>query len=190
MQGSWEKKLIDKIHNLKSRRKRPAVCDEDNTPKAKRGRPRTSLIMTRYPPGKLVDGVYILLLVVLHVHVCLLVVRSTEDDDVATYRNREELKKELQRERPRKEIILSLARQTYPSRRASVLSEADDVCVSSLLSEFPELQKPYVVSYCTPNMAFVYLLLFPLSPSFSLNSSPLIPLLHVSPLVSHLCMYM
>ena len=72
--------------------------------------------------------------------------RSTEDDDIATYRNREELKKELQRERPRKEIILSLARQTYPSRRESVLSEADDVCVSSLLSDFPEFRKPYVVS--------------------------------------------
>ena len=57
----------------------------------------------------------------------------------------EELKKELQRERPKKEIVLSLARQTYSSRRAAVLSEAEDVCVSSLLSEFPEFRKPYVV---------------------------------------------
>ena len=55
-------------------------------------------------------------------------VRSTEDDDMATYRNREELRKELQRERPKKEIILSLSRQTFYSRRAEVLSEANDVC--------------------------------------------------------------
>ena len=71
--------------------------------------------------------------------------RITDDDDVAISRNREELKKELQRERPKKEIILSLSRQTFCARRAEVLSEASDVCVSSLLSEFPEFRKPYVV---------------------------------------------
>ena len=54
--------------------------------------------------------------------------RITDDDDVAISRNREELKKELQRERPKKEIILSLSRQTFCARRAEVLSEASDVC--------------------------------------------------------------
>ena len=66
-------------------------------------------------------------------------------DDVAISRNREELKKELQRERPKKEIVLALCRQTFFARRADVLSEAADVCVSALLSEFPEFWKPYVV---------------------------------------------
>lgn len=80
------------------------------------------------------------------IHALLHVVRDTEDDDIATQRNRQELKKELQREKPKKEIILSLARQTYASRRASVLSEDDDVCAASLLSEFQEFRKPYVVS--------------------------------------------
>lgn len=70
---------------------------------------------------------------------------------MAIYRNREELRKELQRERPKKEIILSLCRQTFYSRRAEVLSEANDVCVASLLTEFPEFWKPYVVySYLSP----------------------------------------
>lgn len=54
---------------------------------------------------------------------------------MATYRNREELRKELQRERPKKEIILSLSRQTF----------------YSLLTEFPEFWKPYVVCiYLSP----------------------------------------
>lgn len=64
---------------------------------------------------------------------------------MAIARNRDELKKELQRERPKKDIVLALSRQTFFNRRAEVLSEATDVCVSSLLSEFPELWKPYVV---------------------------------------------
>lgn len=72
--------------------------------------------------------------------------RDTEDDDVASQKNHEALGKELQKDRPRKEIVLSLARQTYPGRRASVLSDADDVCVASLLTEYQELRKPYVVS--------------------------------------------
>lgn len=70
---------------------------------------------------------------------------------MATYRNREELRKELQRERPKKEIILSLSRQTFYSRKAEVLSEANDVCVASLLTKFPEFWKPYVVCiYLSP----------------------------------------
>ena len=77
----------------------------------------------------------------------LLLVRDTEDDDVAFQRNSLELSKELQRDKPRKEVILSLTRQTYPVRRASVLSDAADVCVQSLLSEYPELKKPYVVCF-------------------------------------------
>ena len=72
--------------------------------------------------------------------------RDTEDDDVAFQRNHGELTKELQRDKHRKEIVLSLTRQTYHGRRASVLSNAEDVCVQSLLSEYPELKKPYIVS--------------------------------------------
>ena len=82
----------------------------------------------------------------LHPHSTLFLVKDTEDDDVAFERNRGELTKELGRDKPRKEIVLSLSRQTFLGRRSSVLSPAEDVCVWSLLSEYSELKKPYVVS--------------------------------------------
>ena len=72
-------------------------------------------------------------------------VRDTEDDDVAVERNHAELTKELRRDKPRKEIVLSLARQTFQTRRSSVLTEAADVPVTSLLVNFPELCNHYVV---------------------------------------------
>ena len=42
-------------------------------------------------------------------------VRNADDDDVAISRNREELKKELQRERPKKEIVLALSSNIFCS---------------------------------------------------------------------------
>lgn len=78
--------------------------------------------------------------------------RNTEDDEVTMYRNQEELKKEVQKDKPRKDIVLALARQTYPSHRASVLSEAEDICVTSLVCEYQELRKPYVVSFTQESM--------------------------------------
>lgn len=75
------------------------------------------------------------------------VVRDTDDDDVAVQRNRDELTKELKRDKPRKEIVLSLARQTFQGRRTGVLSDADDVSVTSLLTDYPEFCKYYVVMH-------------------------------------------
>ena len=72
--------------------------------------------------------------------------RDTDDDDVAADRNKIELRKEIQRAKPRKEIILALSRQTFKGQRNDVLSEAADVCVASLLTEYPELNKEYVVN--------------------------------------------
>lgn len=109
------------MHNLKARNKRPAT-DGESTPKAKRGRPKQSLVLTRYPPMKHVG-----------------------DDEVSVSRNTQLLHKELEKDKPRKEIVLSLARQTYFSRRAQVLSEAEEVSASGLLLQYKELKKPYVV---------------------------------------------
>jgi hypothetical protein len=67
--------------------------------------------------------------------------RDTDDDDVAAERNQNELRKELQRDKPRKEIVLALSRQTFQGRRNAVLSEAADVSVASLLIEYPELSR-------------------------------------------------
>ena len=84
-------------------------------------------------------------------------VRDTEDDNIAVQRNRDELAKELRRDKPRKEIVLSLARQTFQIRRTSVVSEAEDVSVTSLLSDFPELSNKYVVRNA---FRYMYLLLW------------------------------
>ena len=65
--------------------------------------------------------------------------RDTEDDDITLDRNKQLLLKELE-----KEIILSLARQTYSIRRVAILSESDTT-VSILLEQFVELKKYYVV---------------------------------------------
>ena len=72
--------------------------------------------------------------------------RDTDDDGVAADRNKNELRKEIQRDKPRKEIVLALSRQTFQGRRSAVLSEAADVCVASLLTEYPEFNKAYVVN--------------------------------------------
>ena len=80
MQGSWEKKLIEKVHNLKSRTKRPS--DGEDTPKPKRGRPKVSPMLTRYPP-----------------------IRDLGDDNVSVERNVEQLKKELEKCKPRRDCF-------------------------------------------------------------------------------------
>lgn len=107
------------MHNLKARKRVNSDCE--STPKAKRGRPRVSLVLTRYPPMK-----------------------DTGDDDITVQRNNQLLIKELQKDRPRKEVLCSLARQTYSTRRQSILS-SEEATVACLFQEFPFLKKPYIV---------------------------------------------
>ena len=99
------------------------ALEDQETPKAKRGRPKMSSVLTRYPPLK--DDI---------------------NDDISIERHFNQLKKELDKERPKKEVVLSLARQTCHSRRAAILSESTDVTATSLLEQFKELNKAYVVS--------------------------------------------
>ena len=103
-------------------KKRP-LSDGESTPKAKRGRPKLSQVLTRYPPLK-----------------------DTGEDHVTLGRNIELLHKELDNQRPRKEVVLTLAAQTYSSRREAVLSESEIVTATSLLETYSELKKSYVVS--------------------------------------------
>lgn len=84
-----------------------------------------SQVLTRYPPMK-----------------------DTGDDDVSVQRNTQQLAKELDKEKPRKEIVLTLARHTYTARRANILSESADITASSLLTQYNELKKSYVVCTC------------------------------------------
>ena len=143
------------MHNIKFRKRQCSSADDmEGAPKAKRGRPKVPLILTRYPPGALFTKnlIYWFVNTSLSVHVLIsflvinFSVRNLESDDVAYEKNSKELTKELQRSKPRKDAVLSLTRQTFPVRRACVLSNAEDVCVQSLLRDYPELMKPYVVS--------------------------------------------
>ena len=88
IQGSWEKKLIEKVmHNSYWKQHKRSVEKDDSsdssTPKRKCGRPSTSQVLTRYPP-----------------------LRDTGEDETASERNRQQLQQELERDRPRKETIL------------------------------------------------------------------------------------
>lgn len=123
-QGSWEKKIIERVHNVSATmKKRPVSDDGESTPKAKRGRPRQqSLVLTRYPP-----------------------LRDTADDSITRSRNAAALKKELEKDTPRKETVLSLSRQTFTMRREEILVDSGEVNATGLLNQFKELHKSYVV---------------------------------------------
>ena len=122
-QGSWEK-IIERVHNVNATmKKRPLHDDGASIPKSKRGRPRQqSLVLTFYPS-----------------------LRDTADDSVTISQNIEALQKELERDNPRKETVLSLSQQTFTKRREDILVDSGEMNATGLLSEFKELHKSYVV---------------------------------------------
>lgn len=69
-----------------------------------------------------------------------------DNDEASNQRNFKELDKELQRDNPRKENIISLLRQTFSARREDVLKEDDDVTFAAILEAHPVLALPYAVS--------------------------------------------
>lgn len=93
------------MHNLKAKKR--VISDCEGTHKAKRGRPKLSLALTRYPP-----------------------LRETGDDEITVQRNNQLLIKEVQKDRPRKEVVCSLARQTYSTRRQKIISTSDEMSIS------------------------------------------------------------
>ena len=98
--------------------KKRVISDCEGTPKAKRGQPKLSLALTRYPP-----------------------LRETGDDEITA----QLLIKEVQKDRPRKEVVCSLARQTYSTRRQKIISTSDEISISLILQEYPFLKKTYIV---------------------------------------------
>lgn len=124
MKGSWEKKLIERVHNVNAASKKRSLSDESGQPSAKRGRPKQkSPILTRYPPLK-----------------------DTADDSITVTRNLEALHKEIEKNNPNKEKVLSLCRQTFCKRREDILNEFEDTTTVGLLHDYKELHKSYVVS--------------------------------------------
>ena len=124
LKGSWEKRIIDRVHNIRSTssRKRASTDDIEGTP-TKRGRPKGSSLLNRYPP-----------------------VPDSDNDTVSNERNLIALKKEMEKEKPRKDVILSLLHQTFQIRRDEILSDRNEVSVSSILSSYKALSLPYAVS--------------------------------------------
>ena len=104
-----------------SARKRIATDEGDYSP-VKRGRPKGCSLLSRYPP-----------------------VKDDANDETSSDRNMKALKKEMEREKPRKECVLSLLKQTFPSRREEILSNGSNVTVTKFLSEHPALCLPYAV---------------------------------------------
>ena len=68
--------------------------------------------------------------------------KDLDDDEITISRNLLALRKELNMEKPRKEIILSFSNQVFPARQEVILEEI----ASSLIEKFPELKLSYVVS--------------------------------------------
>lgn len=108
------------MHNLKAKKR--VISDCEGTHKAKRGRPKLSLALTRYPP-----------------------LRETGDDEITVQHNNQLLIKEVQKDRPRKKVVCSLARQTYSTRRQKIISTSDEMSISLILQEYPFLKKTYIV---------------------------------------------
>ena len=123
-QGSWEKKIIERVSNAS--RKRSANQDTPS-PKAKRGRPKVN-VLSRYPPLRGTGGI----------------------DDVAEERNLAALQKEMDRENPRKDIILPLLKETFASRRQHILGDSDDLSVTAILETYKPLSLPFAVSSVLP----------------------------------------
>ena len=76
---------------------------------------------------------------------CYPPLKDTADDSVTVSQNILLLQKELEKENPRKEIVLSLSRQTFTKRREDVLLDSDEISATSLLQTYNELHKNYVV---------------------------------------------
>lgn len=103
-----------------------------DSPPAKRGRPRLISVLSRYPP---------------------LSRDEDSDDDIAMERHMGMLKKEMERESPRKEQLLQLMKVTYTIRREFVLSDSSEVSATAVLEKYPALSLVSVVSSYAPLFA-------------------------------------
>lgn len=106
---------------MRSSIKRSAGDDAGASP-CKRGRPKGSVLLSRYR----VDGDFA--------------------DSATNERNKKALEKELERDHPRKDNVLSLMKQTYSSGREEILTGSVDISVTELLTTYPALCLPYSVS--------------------------------------------
>lgn len=111
------------MHNVRSAcaKKRPSSDEGQGTP-VKKGRPKGSSLLNRYPP-----------------------LPEVNMDAASNERNMNALKKEMDREKPRKDVVLSLLKQTFSTRRDEIVSDCSDVTVTSIISIHKALTLPYAV---------------------------------------------
>ena len=116
-QASWEQKLIDRVYNVEKGCRKRASDASTQSTRKKRKG------LDRYPP-------------------------VTHLSDEATYhRNAAALDKELEKVKPRKEILLELMRVTFPQRRQQILSD-DYGSVQEVMVNYPAFSYPEIVSKC------------------------------------------
>lgn len=130
LQGSWEKKLIDRINNSEKHRKakrKRASSDDDSTPPKKRGRPKKNISDSRYPQPM-----------------------KTEGGD--SRKSLEALEIEIKKEHPRKEVVLPLMKSCFMERRDFVINDAS--CAVEILQKYPALKLSSVVSQSFLCMSF------------------------------------
>ena len=121
MQGSWVKKIMDRVYNVEKSRKRAAVDEIDDTPK-KRGRPKRIInLATRYPS-----------------------IQLCAQGDHLDQQHIQAISKEMENDKPRKEILLPLLKSTFYVRRQYILENDDSVL--TLLEKYPSLKMPSLVS--------------------------------------------
>ncbi len=113
---------MDRIYNVERNRKRKITSSLQGEMPVKRRRPKKTLnLASRYPT-----------------HSCNGVEESSD-------RNKEALRKEMEKEIPRKDIVMSLMKDTFMSRRKEILRS--DMSVLSKLDKYPALKMPPIVSF-------------------------------------------
>ena len=116
--------MIERANNAaKPGRKRQAELS--NAPSPKRGRPRKDTLLERYPTVSVSDTL-----------------------PSGVNENQKALDRELEKEAPRKDLVLPLLRSTFPCRRPLIVqSAAKKVSITTLLGQHKCLKLPYAVSF-------------------------------------------
>ena len=113
---------MDRVYNVEKSRKRVAVDSIDDTPR-KRGRPKqVTNLVSRYPP-----------------------LQHHGNDPSQQQQTSQAILKEMEKEKPRKDILLPLLRSTFCVRRQYILESNESVIAK--LEKFPALKMPPLVGF-------------------------------------------
>ena len=117
--------MIERANNAaKPGLKRQSEMSDTPAPPPKRGRPKKDALLERYPE-----------------------LITSEASSSGVSESQKALAKELEKETPRKDLVLPLVRTTFPYRRPLVVqAAADKVSIQTLIGEHKCLTLPYAVS--------------------------------------------